>query len=87
MPSLKQMLAKAPTDAIERARLGALLEQRVVAVKKTGAPCSGHPDLYQPWPGPHEHVRTWYVLDNGKAIGVNEDPDKGWSFPVVDYDP
>ena len=37
------------------------------------------------WPGKHKHVTVWYVLKNGKAVGWNENPGRGWSFPVIDF--
>lgn len=35
------------------------------------------------WPGRHKNVHVWYVLDNGHAVGWNENPARGWSFPVI----
>lgn len=35
------------------------------------------------WPGTHRNVAVWWVLDNGYAVGWNENPGRGWSFPVV----
>lgn len=35
------------------------------------------------WPGPQKNVSSWCVLANGKAVGWNENPGTGWSFPVV----
>ena len=35
------------------------------------------------WPGKHKNVLHWYVLANGYAVGWNESPSHGWSFPVV----
>ena len=37
------------------------------------------------WPGTHKNVFTWWVLENGYAVGWNENPAIGWSFPVVKY--
>ena len=37
------------------------------------------------WPGRHKNVFDWCVLANGKAVGFNENPSVGWSFPVIDY--
>ena len=37
------------------------------------------------WPGSHRNVNSWYVLLNGKAVGWNENPTRGWSFPVINY--
>jgi hypothetical protein len=38
-----------------------------------------------PWPGPQKYVSKWYVLANGKAVGWNDNPSRGWSFPVINY--
>ncbi|MEJ7804429.1 MAG: hypothetical protein WKG03_00695 [Telluria sp.] len=35
------------------------------------------------WPGPHKNVYVWVELANGKAVGWNENPSRGWSYPVV----
>lgn len=35
------------------------------------------------WPGPQVHVMFWYELVNGLAVGFNENPGRGWSFPVI----
>jgi hypothetical protein len=37
------------------------------------------------WPGKHKNVYSWCVLANGKAVGWNESPSRGWSFPVIKY--
>ena len=37
------------------------------------------------WPGIHRNVANWYILENGKAVGWNESPSRGWSFPVIKY--
>jgi hypothetical protein len=42
--------------------------------------CGGEP---KPWPGPHKNVHYWVLLANGKAVGWNENPATGWSFPVI----
>lgn len=64
----------------------ALSDARVVATKlTTGSPCTSHQDLFEDWPGPHKFVRQWFILENGKAVGVNDDPENGKSFPVLDY--
>ena len=34
------------------------------------------------WPGSHKNVANWCVLANGWAVGWNENPSRGWSFPV-----
>jgi hypothetical protein len=35
------------------------------------------------WPGTHKHVYNWCVLENGRSVGWNESPSRGWSFPVI----
>ena len=35
------------------------------------------------WPGNHKNVHYWWKLANGKNVGWNENPARGWSFPVV----
>lgn len=35
------------------------------------------------WLGVHKHVMFWVILKNGKAVGWNENPGRGWSFPVI----
>ncbi len=34
------------------------------------------------WPGSHKNVYFWAELGNGYAVGWNENPVRGWSFPV-----
>lgn len=35
------------------------------------------------WPGKHKNVYKWIELENGKLVGWNENPARGWSFPVI----
>lgn len=42
----------------------------------------GDPD-WRPWPDRHRNVNLWVVLDNGRAVGWNENPSRGYSFPVA----
>lgn len=35
------------------------------------------------WPGPQKNVYFWVELANGYAVGWNENPARGWSFPAV----
>ena len=35
------------------------------------------------WIGTHKNVYFWVELENGYAVGWNENPARGWSFPVV----
>ncbi len=40
-------------------------------------------DEYLSWPGTHKNVYSWVELENGYAVGWNENPARGWSFPVI----
>lgn len=40
-------------------------------------------DEYQFWPGKHKNVYFWVELENGSLVGWNENPARGWSFPVM----
>jgi hypothetical protein len=63
------------------------LDVAVIAVRlNDGAPCSRQGDLFAPWPGPQAHVRRWFLLENGKAVGMDERPGGPSTFPVVDWD-
>lgn len=35
------------------------------------------------WPGTHKNVFVWWKLANGKAVAWNENPARGYSFPVI----
>jgi len=35
------------------------------------------------WPGKHKNVHVWWILDSGHAVGWNESPARGWSFPII----
>ena len=37
------------------------------------------------WIGCEKYVFNWVVLKNGYAVGMNENPARGLSFPVVRY--
>lgn len=37
----------------------------------------------KPFPGPHKYVLYWWALANGMAVGFNDNPTRGSSFPVV----
>jgi len=37
----------------------------------------------KPWPGKHKNIYFWVVLENNKRVGWNENPARGWSFPVL----
>lgn len=35
------------------------------------------------WPGKEKNVHLWVELVNGYVVGFNENPARGWSFPVI----
>lgn len=35
----------------------------------------------RPHPFKHKNIHNWCVLENGMAVGFNENPSYGWSFP------
>jgi hypothetical protein len=34
------------------------------------------------WIGKHKNITYWYELENGYAVGINENPSRGMSFPI-----
>lgn len=40
------------------------------------------PGAYQRWPGREKNVFSWWKLVDGRCVGWNENPVRGWSFPV-----
>ena len=34
------------------------------------------------WPGAEKNVMNWWRLEDGRCVGWNENPGRGWSFPV-----
>ena len=88
MPTLAQVLPRTFFDRDSAAeKASRYLELEVVATKLGGgSPCSGHEGIFETWPGPEENVRQWFLLSNGKAVGINEDPNEGLSFPIAEYE-
>jgi hypothetical protein len=35
------------------------------------------------WPGKHKNVNRWFLLERGCAVGLNESPVHGLSFPII----
>lgn len=40
------------------------------------------PKPYVRWPGREKNVMSWWKLVDGRCVGWNENPGRGWSFPV-----
>lgn len=38
------------------------------------------------WPGRHRHVNVWWICEGGIAVGWDDNPELGWSFPVIEYE-
>ena len=88
MPVLKQLLPPSFLDGrYDDTPAFALRDAQVIGVRRTDPPCDTTSELYAPWPGPQRHVRAWFILKGGKAVGIDEDQEAGPSFPVVDYTP
>jgi len=83
--SLKSLLESAPIE-FERDFEGvsAYKYRHLKVVKEHTATGDGWEDFREnPWPGPHKNVYNWWELEDGHAVGWNENPSRGWSFPVV----
>lgn len=46
---------------------------------------SEHHGHIERWPGKHRNVHTWWKLASGHCVGWNENPARGWSFPVITF--
>jgi len=44
-------------------------------------------ELCEEWPGNHRYIYQWWELANGYAIGWNDNPGLGHSFPAVKMRP
>ena len=81
MPTLRQVLYKREFKGLD-----SFLDSEVLAVKlNTGAPCFSHAELFEAWPGPEGNVHQWFVLANGKAVGISEGSNGKTDFSVIDY--
>jgi hypothetical protein len=43
----------------------------------------GYGELSRPWPGKQKNVYNWVLMSDGSAIGWNENPATGWTFPRI----
>ena len=87
MARLDQVLSHAaPQISLAGSGADGLGGVEVLAVKLgSGAPCSSHEAMFEDWPGPERYVGQWFVLANGKAVGIDDDPDRGLALAVTDY--
>ncbi len=44
---------------------------------------SEHDGTVTGWPGRHKNVVKWWILEDGRGVGWNENMAVGWSFPVI----
>jgi len=51
--------------------------------KKVEKEFGGFYESDKQWPGSQKNVHIWWILENNIAVGWNENPSKGWSFPVI----
>lgn len=59
-------------------RMWELLDREVLRTHQTWR--DGHG-----WPGKHRNVPSWVEIEGGLAIGFNENPSRGWAFPVIKW--
>lgn len=83
------MAALTLIDVFSDLRSGEWDDTPVAKQYQTEVVCKFHscPNSYgkpvRKWPGPQKNVFAWVELKNGRAVGWNESPSHGWSFPVV----
>ena len=82
LPILRQVLKDQPCQV----QVEALLDIEVVGVRvNRDAPCSNNSGIFENWPGDETHIHQWFILANGKALAVNEDPVNGPICIVMTY--
>lgn len=74
MNKLKDVLPYEFFDEYMDTPAAKLLEQKVI---------KEYDGCIKKWIGNHKYVFVWWTLENGKAVGWNENPAIGWSFPVI----
>ena len=84
MPLLKDVLPELELNSgLRGSEAYQLRNYTVVAIKlATGAPCSTHSELFSVWPGPEKNINKFFVLDDGRAVGICGD-DGHQTYPVV----
>ena len=74
---LREYLPKEFFESFFDTRAATLLECEVVEINDCGFE---HGD--KSWPGTHKNVLNWWKLEDGRCVGWNESPTRGWAFPV-----
>lgn len=84
MPLLKDVLPELELNAeLRTSEAYQLRNYTVVAIKlATGAPCSTHSELFSVWTGPEKDIDKFFVLDDGRAVGICGDNGRR-TYPVV----
>ncbi len=75
--TLADWLPESPLDLHNGERLSRMASARIVEE------CSMQNASWRRWPGTHRNVLNWVKLDNGYAVGWNENPGRGRSFPII----
>jgi len=70
--TLRDVLPEEFFDEFKDSPANKHLEQKVAGTYERGG-----------WRGKHKFVMCWWMLANGYAVGWNENPARGWSFPVI----
>lgn len=85
MPLLKEVLPELELNSELRSSEAYLLRNdSVIAIKlTTGSPCSTHSELFSVWPGPEKNIDKFFVLDNGRAVGICGGDNGCRTYPVA----
>ena len=59
------------------------LKDALVTIEYSSVNLVGEDSYFVPWVGTHKNVHYWVVTECRHAIGMNENPAIGISFPVV----
>jgi hypothetical protein len=79
--TLKEWLPFEFTQSFMSSRAAKHLDAKVLKEHK-----AGDAD-WTSWPGREKNVLHWVELEGGRAVGWNENPAIGWSFPLIKYNP
>lgn len=72
----------------EQKQMDKVLDRKVVK-EFTMSTFGDRPTVWLSWQefGTHKNVGNWWLTDNGYAVGFNENPSIGWSFPIIKLKP
>lgn len=72
---------KTLADAMPKEFMGSCYENSASRKFANVRVVSEHMSFDRRWEGPLKNVHSWVLLENGIAVGWNENPATGWSFP------